>query len=129
MTNIDYKGLPYNFVLTAGKFTLTEGESKVQINLWTFMKFMNWFRVYKEDYCIDSMFLLQKPISFIDTYKTFFLAKLTSSLKKYLPELAVRSLNMYNSKSKSIQIAIEYTTKISDNVEPSYSVTFINSPS
>jgi hypothetical protein len=104
-------GLPSNFVIDAnGRFGLVGGTDKVQDNISVLLAFSSWYRIYYTDFCVDIAWLLQKPTSMIQTFKTLLLGKFIASAEKYIPYLKVVKMNTIYSvqQRKEFQVSIEY---------------------
>jgi hypothetical protein len=123
-------GLDYTTPLKEGKFLLYGGVEKVQKNVWFFMSFIGWFRVYYEDYVPDILPLVQKPISYIQTFKVLILGRLKATVVKYLPDIALNSLDFGIKDRNSVVFVLDYTPKGVDSslisLEPVLSATFIS---
>lgn len=104
-------GLPYKFTLEDGKFKLIGGELKVQDNISMTLGFMGFFRTYFEDFVPDVLWLLQKPTSIIQSFKTLILGRFVRSLGKYSTNLKVEKINIqyeYTDR-KTFGVAIQWT--------------------
>lgn len=116
-------GLPAAFALENGKFQMLGGEQKVRDNLLFTLSFIGWHRIYLTDFVPDILFLLQKPVSFIQSLKVIILGRFQKSLSKYLPYIQVNGINViYDYKNrKEYGIGITYTY----NLEPEEQFTII----
>lgn len=109
-------GLTTNFNLVDGKFQLVGGEAKCQDNMRMIMYFVGWFRLAVPDYPVNMVWLLQKPASYINTFKNVYLNQFIDVARKYAPNISVQKSNINYSPNgdnrRQLEIAIEYIYKI-----------------
>lgn len=104
------KGLSYLFSLEEGSFKLTGGGEKARDNLFFFLGFVLWFRVYYEDYIPGIGRLIQKPTSMIQSLQTVIIGGLQTKLRKYLPHLQVDNITVGRDRgTKDFALVIDYT--------------------
>jgi hypothetical protein len=106
-------GLTMDFLLENGKFKLVGGNSKVQKNVLFFTTFFSWFRVYIPDYAPNIFPFIQKPVSFVQSFRTLLLGKISESFEKHIPNCKIEAVNTeYSSTArKTYGITITYSTK------------------
>jgi hypothetical protein len=116
-------GLPYDFRLKDGKFELTGGTEKAEKNMFMWLNFMGWFRVYFEDFVPDILRLLQKPASFLEAAKVLLLGRLQDSAITYLPDIDIQEMNIekLSGSRKDYVIGMKFAYKL----EPTTSLTAI----
>lgn len=105
------KGLSHNFALKNGGFQLTEGSGKVKDCFQFFMFFDHTVRIYYDDYQPKLLWLIQKPGSQIDTYKTLILGRLKKVLTRYVFNMQLTTVDLKQlraSGEKTLEINIEY---------------------
>lgn len=103
-------GLPAKFTLENGRLKLIGGTEKVNDNIYFYLRFRNWFRVYSNDFVPEVLWLLQKPISIISQLKTLILGNLSLSFRKYITFANLLSININYDPSdrKTFGISMEY---------------------
>lgn len=110
-------GLPYRFSLTeTGAFKLIGGGTKAQDGLAMMLTFIGWHRTYYPDFSPDVLWLLQKPTSMVESFKTVILSRFVRAINKYIPTINVEKINIqydYTDRKK-FGTAIQYTY----NLEP-----------
>lgn len=109
-------GLSSTFRIIDGKFELVGGVVKCQDNMRMLLAFANWFRYYYQDFCVNLFFMLQKPTSFISTFKTVTLGHFIDAAKKYAPFINVARANIFysNQQRKELSLGIEYSYVLDD---------------
>lgn len=120
------KGLSSSFVLVNGRFELTGGELKAQDNMRVLLSFSGWFRDYYQDFCVDLYWLMQKPTSFVQIYKTIIISRFKTSAEKYIPFIKVAKCNIFNStvNRKEVQVGVEFAYVLNKEENFQY-VTFV----
>ena len=108
------KGLPTSFNLKDGRFELIGGAVKCQDNMRMLLAFGNWFRYYYQDFCVNLMWLYQKPTSWIGEFKVIFLGQFIASAKKYAGFINIKKANVFYDATERTEllIGIEYTYTI-----------------
>jgi hypothetical protein len=104
-------GLPTNYSLTNGSFTLVGGSAKVDDNMLMFIYFMVWFRFFLGDFVLDLLWLYQKNSSYVNTYKNIARMKVLDCTTKYAPFAKVSAVDIPVVKSarKQLMIDIQYS--------------------
>ena len=112
------KGLPSKFYLTKGRFTLIGGAEKASDNIWFYCIFDK-IRVYCRDFGGNFISLVQKPISYLVTNKTIYLGTLQRGIRKYVPNVAVNSIDIgyIGNERTNYNIKIDYSAKREDGTE------------
>lgn len=120
------KGLSSSFILENGRFQLTGGETKAQDNMRVLLAFSGWYREYYQDFCVDLFWLLQKPSSFVEIYKTIIISRFKTAAEKYIPFIKIAKCNIFNNANnrKEAMVAVEFAYVL-DKEENFQFVTFI----
>lgn len=123
------KGLATNFTLSRGKFLLTEGIEKTRDDVNFYCSFDK-RRTYLSDYGRNSVSLLhsltQKPISYIQRNSTLILGTLQNELKKYVPNIDVKDIDLgyFPENRNQYLVKIEYVS-VQDDKSKIADVTFV----
>lgn len=108
------KGLSTTFQLAEGRFGLISGVEKSSDNIRMLLSFNGFFRVYYEDFVPEILWLLQKPVSMLNIYRTIILGGLVTVFNKYLPNLRATKIDVvysYNNRKEYI-LDIQYTHNV-----------------
>lgn len=111
------KGLHSTIPLKNGKFVLTSGEEKVGNNVTMILAFVNWHRVYSEEFCADMAWLEQAPISKVVQLRKYISFTFQNIIAKYAPFIThVATLPTYapNMDRKRLNITILFLPNISE---------------
>jgi hypothetical protein len=80
------------------------------------LSFSGFFRVYFQDFVPDVLWLLQKPVSMLNIYRTIILGGLVTIFQKYLVNLQVQNIGIGYSytdrKTYSLDITYKYNKGI-----------------
>lgn len=113
------KGLPTHFQLVDGRITLSGGDAKVDDNLRMFLHFAGWFRLFKQDYCMDVHSFIQATTSYVYRYRNVLRLKIMDSAEKHIPFAKLHSadlvVNNLNRKETSLFMQYKYNLKASTN--------------
>ena len=103
-------GLPTHFQLVEGKITLTGGDRKVDNNLRMFLNFAGWFRIFKQDYCIDVYSFYQTTTSHIYQFRNVFRLKVLDAAEKHIPFAKMHSADLVSDAStrKEATLFLQY---------------------
>ena len=112
-------GLPTNFQLTDGAFTLVGGTDKVDDNLRMLVYFIGWFRIFLTDFVPNLFWLYQKDTSFINRFKGVARLKFLQSAQKYAPfgNVTAMDLPIDPNDRRSMYIDITYTYNLDKDVQ------------
>jgi hypothetical protein len=78
-------GIPTYLPLVGGKFVFVGGEKKASDNVAMVLAFNNWWRVYYQDFCADTLWLVQAPISKVIILKKYLSSMFDRIFSKYVP--------------------------------------------
>jgi len=108
-----FKGLSYDVPIVNGRFLLDSGVEKVDKNVLMFLDFTGYSRTYSEDFTIDLGWFIQKNTHIAKLYKVAVLGRIQSALKKYLPYVLLKNIDLtYDKESrKEIGVLIDYQTE------------------
>lgn len=121
------KGLPVNFSLSSGKFTLLGGAEKAKDDLLFWSNFHGFRRVYAEDFPPMLWELAQKPSSYLQVFQGLILGRMTQTAQKYLPHIRLESLSLTRTEDR---LGYIFAAEYSYNLEPEttyQAVTFVQS--
>lgn len=116
-------GLSTSFQLTStGAFGLIGGPVKCQDNIMMLLAFGGWFRFYYEDFCVNLWWMIEKPSSFIQTFKTLVLGQFVIAAQKYAGFISIQKSNIFYNpvNRKELTIGIEYTYTLQPNSKQQY---------
>ena len=105
-------GLSHNFNLKQGKFVLTGGQNKLKDSLFFLLLFDTIPRIYQADFAPKVMWLIQKPMSYVDTYKILLLGRLKKIVQKYVSDIKIDSIDIISNRSrgeKSYDLSVNYS--------------------
>lgn len=107
-TGVDNLGNPVKGFLLVG------GEKKAEDSVNMMVSFIGWFRIYKQDFVPDVLWMLQKPTSILHTFKTLILGKLLRAFDKHVPFIRVEKINVvYDLRDrKQLGIVLQYYYKL-----------------
>lgn len=111
----DNVGLPFRFTLNeTNAFRLIGGEVKCQDNVWGMIRFSDHYRTYYQDFCPNVLVMLQKPTSYIESFKVLVLGRIQKSMGKYLTFITCRGINIEYDylNRKALGIGIDYSYKL-----------------
>jgi hypothetical protein len=104
------KGLSHRFTLSNGSFALTSGAEKAKDNLSFFSFFTSISKIYDQDFNTGMLFLIQKPISAIETYKNLILGRLKLNILKYVPNIVIDDISLQYSKLAGNERSTSFVT-------------------
>jgi hypothetical protein len=105
------KGLSHRFSIKDGKFSLSTGPDKVRDNLLFLMYFDKVPRIYLHDFSPGVLWILQRPTSTVNNFRTIILAKLKKVVMKYVLEIAIDNIHLNqlrNEDSKKFELIFDY---------------------
>ena len=100
---------------------------KAQDNMRVLLAYSGWYREYYQDFCVDISWLVQKPTSMIQLYKSLILGNFIKSAQKYLSFVRIVKMNTYYDyrSRKEFSVGIEYMYNIDTPTTLQY-VKYIN---
>ncbi len=122
------KGLSCRFNLENGKFVLSGGTDKTKDNLLFLASFNYVTKVYDPDFNLGVSTLLQKPTSYLNTYKPLLLGLIKRVVLKYVPNIELLNIDIQyqlGSPERKYLLVINYKYKFSQNDAEETIVTFI----
>ena len=120
------KGLATSFTLEEGSFKLTSGKEKADDNVLMLFAFMGWFRIFSQDFCVNTFFLFQRNYDYINRYKSSLKLQILQTANKYLPFIKMNSVEFSQKKKGDKSIYME--TSFSYNlpmIKQSKKITFV----
>lgn len=108
-------GLSSRFQLVDGKFELTGGQSKVDNNIAVLLSFINWFRIFKQDYVIDVYRFYQNSTNTLFKYKNILRLNIMDIGERHVPFAFI----------KSVDIPIDYSNRRSASIYINYNYNLI----
>jgi len=86
------KGLPTKIQLENGKFKLMSGEDKADDNMNMFMSFFGFFRLYTEDFAVNTLFLYSKNLAIIRKRRAMLALALKDAAATFIKSTRVNSV-------------------------------------
>jgi hypothetical protein len=113
-------GLMTTFKIVNGKFEMKGGVVKCQDNLRMLIVFGGWFRLMRPDFCVNLYWLLQKPASWLKTFKVVILGRFQIAAEKYAPFVRIQKSDIFydTADRKEVNIGIEYTYSLDKTNTP-----------
>ena len=108
------KGLPTNFKLDNGKFQLIGGEDKVDDDVYFFMSFFGFFRIFTEDFTNNVYVLFQRNFNEVRRRKGLLLSNIIDSFAKYIQNAVLEQSDigvekvLYGTREKGVGITLQY---------------------
>ena len=121
-------GISPRFTLNNGAISFTSGETKAKDNLYFFMAFYATTRIYLRDFNPDTLWMLQKAVSYVSSISGLFVGKLRSAIINYVPSIKIQSINLVYSRATSptyYGVAITYNYGTPTETSQAQTVTFI----
>jgi hypothetical protein len=120
-------GLSYKFQIKNGKFEMTGGGQKASDNVSLVMNYTFLRMNYYPDFNPGTAWLIQKPVSYLFSFRTLILARVKASIEKYVIDTKVNGMNIVqvNQDRKNYAVYANFTHTEDSIATNDFNVTFI----
>jgi hypothetical protein len=120
-------GLSYKFQIKNGKFEMTGGGQKSADNVSFVMSYTYLRMNYYPDFNPGTAWLQQKPVSYLYSFRTLILARVKTSIEKYVLDTKVDSMNIIQVQldRKAYGVFVNFTHTEDTIATNDFNVTFI----